>query len=160
MVGTDRPLGPPILTPAAPVRGVFPSGFPFAGHRLWWSIANKLQLTRTAGSPGLAARWLAFLCVGLLVVAGLLSSNESWHAALHAASGAAESSAHHETAPDGASNCLLCAMAHQQVLGGFAPAIEIPVPVGRQSSGVVPLQGLLRYCRWESPWNGARFKLA
>ncbi|MFO1459188.1 MAG: hypothetical protein U1G08_07230 [Verrucomicrobiota bacterium] len=89
-----------------------------------------MQLTRTAGSPGLAARWLAFLCVGLLVVAGLLSSNESWHAALHAASGAAESSAHHETAPDGASNCLLCAMAHQQVLGGFAPAIEIPVPVG------------------------------
>ncbi|MBL9175335.1 MAG: hypothetical protein JNL10_17475 [Verrucomicrobiales bacterium] len=82
-----------------------------------------------------AARWLAFLCVGLLVAAGLLSSNESWHAALHAAPGAAETSGHHDDGPEGASTCLLCAMAHQQVLGGFAPVIEIPVPLGVPVSG-------------------------
>lgn len=63
------------------------------------------------------------------MVAGLLASNGAWHAALHAAAGAAEKSAHHDEAPDGASTCLLCAMAHQQVLGGYAPALEVPVPL-------------------------------
>lgn len=106
-----------------------------------------------------ASRWLAVVCCGLLVVAGTLAANATWHETLmHRGAGVGGVDGHHasgahseSSVPVADGDCAICAFVHQQVSSGLMVSVRVPVPacIAMDDRAVVSQVGAFR--EWPEP---------